>query len=279
MLGGIIILHMKRPKNRFLLCAILFISSQFFSTVSFSQAKIKEYSEIDPIVDEPISKNRMLALEIYKRLAGIGTAIDNPVLAEMEAQLDLGDKMAAARIATEEPSFYNLVVRDFAARMSNIDESINAPLTDFVASFIGATRDGLDARTLLTGNHYYMGSAETGVPEEIVADLLKSNRHYEGLESGDFDLASTLTKIDNQNLRTPNDNYVSHPDAAGVITSRAFMGAHALDGTNRRLVEYTFKQFTCNDMEDWADATATDIRVGRDIDRFPGGEGAKYLTT
>lgn len=57
------------------------------------------------------------------------------------------------------------------------------------------------------------------------------------------------------------------------------MGAHALDGTNRRLVQYTVKQFACFEMSEWADATASDIRVGRDVDRAPGGETSKFLTT
>ncbi|MCJ8277000.1 MAG: DUF1585 domain-containing protein, partial [Bdellovibrionales bacterium] len=80
-------------------------------------------------------------------------------------------------------------------------------------------------------------------------------------------------------VRGPGDALVDHPDPAGVITSRAFMEAHASAGTNRRLVEFTMRQFTCNPIENWADSTSPDSRVGRDIDRYPGGDGSKFQTT
>ena len=39
------------------------------------------------------------------------------------------------------------------------------------------------------------------------------------------------------------------------------------------------RAFTCNPIEDWSDTTSPDIRVGKDVDRFPGGDGAKFQTT
>ncbi len=249
------------------------------SVLIVSSIKEKTYSEVDSQVDRPISANRSLALEIYKRLAGVRTPIDNPILTEMERAIDQGNLRGAAEIATQEASFYNTVVRDFAARMSTRDESINQPFNDFIANFIGVTRDQLDARLLLTGSFFYMGDEQAAVARDILTDVLASNNHYRQLESDNYDFASVLTRMNNQFIRASGGSVTQHPDSAGVITSRAFMEAHATAGTNRRLVEYTFKQFTCNNMEEWADATATDIRVGRDIDRFPGGEGSKYLTT
>jgi hypothetical protein len=249
------------------------------SVAAIESIPTKAYEEIIPRVDESVSDNRQLALEIYKRLAGITTPIDNPVLIEMERHIDRGDLKEAAKIATTESSFYNLVVRDFAARMSTREVTINEPFNDFIATFIGVTRDDLDARTLLTGNHFYMGNSETNVPSNIEPDLLLSNNHYARLEADNYDFASVLTRVNTQYIRIPGGDTVPHPDAAGVITSRTFMAAHAVDGTNRRPVEFTFNQFTCFEMEEWGDATATDIRVGQDIDRFPGGEGANYQTT
>lgn len=239
----------------------------------------KLYPEIDINIDQNISNSRELALEIYKRLAGISTPIDNPVLIEMEAMINANNLLGAAKIATEESSFYNLVIRDFAARMSTREETINEPFNDFTATFIGVVRDNLDARLLLTGNMFYMGNTQVGVPNNMATDILGSNNHFSQLESNNYDYASVLESNPVQRIRTPGNGLVNHPDAAGVITSRTFMAAHATAGTNRRLVEFTMKQFTCNNMEDWADATAPDSRIGRDIDRFPGGEGSKFLTT
>lgn len=248
--------------------------------VPVSSIETKKYSDFDINVDAPISANRKLALEIYKRLVGITTPIDNPLLVEMENKLNQGDKRGAAQLATQESGFYNLVVRDFAARMSTREESINETFNDFIATFIGVIRDNLDARLLLTGNFFYKANIDTPVRSNTLSDILGSNRHYSDLENNNYDFASVLTKENAQYMASSDrSSFVTHPDAAGVITSRAFMGAHALDGTNRRLVQYTVKQFACFEMSEWADATASDIRVGRDVDRAPGGETSKFLTT
>lgn len=244
----------------------------------------KEYGRFQINVDQPVSANRSRALAIYKRLVGVGTPIDNPILLAMERQLDANNLVGAAQLATTEPGFLNLVVRDFASRMSTRDESINEQFNDFTATVIGVVRDQIDARQLLYGEFFYRGSASAPVRQNLSNDILESNDHYSDLANignrqWSYDYSSVLERVNQQYLRLPDGGTTSHPDAAGVLTSRAFMGAHALDGTNRRLVEYTMKQFTCNDMEDWADAKATDMRVGRDIDRFPGGEGGKYQTT
>ncbi len=249
------------------------------SVSAVESIETKAYEDVTPRDSGEISDTRLRALEIYKRLAGVTTPIDNPILVEMEQHLSRGNPKAAARLATQESSFYNLVVRDFAARMSTREVTINENFNDFIATFIGVTRDDVDARQLLTGNFIYRGSGDTNVPSDLEQDLLRSNNHYLALQNENYDFASVLTRTDSQYLRLPNGGVTTHPDAAGVITSRAFMGAHAVDGTNRRLVEFTFNQFTCFEMEEWGDATATDIRVGPDIDRFPGGEGANYQST
>lgn len=244
-----------------------------------SQLPKKTYEAYNIDVDGVITPERSRALELYKRLVGVRAPIDHPTLIAMEDAIASGDISGAAHLATAEPGFYNLVVRDWAARMSTRDESINSDFTDFVATIIGVTRDDIDARKLLTGNFFYRGSIDAAVDSDLVDDIIRSNNHYSQLSAENYDFSTVLTRENSQYLRVDNDNSRIHPDSAGVLTSRAFMEAHAVAGTNRRLVEYTVKQFACFEMEEWADANATDIRVGRDIDRQPGGEGSKYLTT
>ena len=222
---------------------------------------LKEYAAITPVVDASVSPNRARALELYKRLVGVNTPIDNPVLVRMESQLNAGNALGAAQIATEEDGFFNHVVRDMAAKMSTLDESVKAPLNDMVAAFIGVTRDQLDARLLLTGNFYYMGNNGAAVVNNLQADVVESINHYLALENQGYNLASVLERRDTQMVRVAGGNSLAaNPDPAGVITSRSFMEAHATAGTNRRLVEQTMKQFTCNPIESWADATSSDAR-------------------
>lgn len=234
---------------------------------------------IDP--NTPISTERRRAHDLYKRITGINTPIDNPAVVEMENLVKAGNEVGAALRATQEPEFYNITVRDMAARMSTRDNTVNTPLNDMVATIIGVVRDNVSAQELLTGNFTYRGDRMlAAVPDAEVDDFLLSNRHYQSLEDGRFNLAKVLKRVNGQKLLNGAANaVVDHPDAAGVLTSRAFMSAHAIAGTNRRLVEYTFKEFLCIPIAQWADVTGTDTYVGRDVDRAPGNDHNKYKTT
>jgi hypothetical protein len=229
------------------------------------------------LADDP-SAIEQKARKIYERLTGTKLPIDSPLIAKMADLLNKGDLLGASQIATADPNFYNITVKLMALELSTRDETIKTPLNDMVAGFIGVTRDAKDARELLTGNFYYMGSG-TGIRSDILADILLSNNHYADLESNRVDLAANLVRVEGQVIATSATTSSPNPDPAGILTSRSFMGAHALMGTNRRLVEYTFREFMCVPLSEWADTGASDARIGRDIDRFPAGDHMKFLTS
>lgn len=218
------------------------------------------------------------ARKIYERLTGTKLPIDSPLIAQMASLLNKGDLSGAAQIATQDPDFYNITVKLMALQLSTRDETIKTALNDFVASMIGVTRDMRDARELLTGNFYYRGTGDN-IRSDLVADLLISNNHYADLETNRVNLAANLVRVEGQMLATSATATAANPDPAGVLTSRTFMGEHALAGTNRRLVEYTFREFMCVPLNEWADTGASDARIGRDIDRFPAGDHMKFQTS
>lgn len=232
------------------------------------------------------------AKKIYERLTSTKIAGDSSVLQQMTDKVAAGDLKGAAQIATADKNFLNLTVKQMALRMSTREETIRIPLNDFAAGFIGITRDQKDARELLTGNFYYMGDIALIRPADaalvpapqgyrLLEDVVRSNRHYETIDNGVIDIGKVLKRVEGQQLASQNDanTLVFNIDSAGVLTSRAFMMAHAVAGTNRRLVEYTFREFMCVDISSWADTAASDTRIGRDIDRFPGGDHSKFETT
>ncbi|MBX7231878.1 MAG: hypothetical protein K1X29_07305 [Bdellovibrionales bacterium] len=232
-------------------------------------------------LNAPITPELERAQTIFKRITGIKTPIDNPILQKMADKIKEEKADEAALLATDDSSFYNITVRDMAARMSTRDETTNTPLNDLVATIIGVARDDLPATDLLTGNYSYRGDPKlTAVPNDEIKDFLLSNNHYQYLEQGRYDLKKVLMKVVGQKLYNGSTgSVVPNPDTAGVITSRAFMAAHAVAGTNRRLVEYTFREFLCIPINQWADTSGTDTFVGRDVDRAPGGIHEKYKTT
>ncbi len=233
------------------------------------------------------------AAQLYTRITGVKIPATAPIISGindarvpqqtvtrgMVQYLQDGQPLQAALLATQEDSFYNTTVRDFAKRMSTRDETVNTPLNDLVATVIGVAANEKDARLLLTGNFYYMGDpATTALPNDLQRDLLTSNNHYESMERVGYNLRRVLKRMDGQKVFT-GTTIVDHPDPAGLITSRAFMAAHAVAGTNRRLVEFAFREFMCIPIAGWADSTGPDNYIGRDVDRFPGGDHAKFLTT
>lgn len=239
---------------------------------------------IDPAMN--VSPEMEKAALLYKRLAGVSTSLANPIISDMATDIANGNLIGAAARATETREFLNITVRDFAARMSTREETVNAPLNDFIATVIGVTRDNTNAKQLLSGDFLYEGDlSKAAVSKNRIQDMALSNRHFEELAAGRFDIGDVLIKKSPQVLFNGNMNaepataLVPNNDAAGILTSRAFMEAHATAGTNRRLVEYTFREFLCVPMEKWADSEGPDNYVGRDIDRFPAGDHNKYTTS
>jgi hypothetical protein len=255
----------------------IFIS--LIATSLMITAGVKVEAQIKPLVNAPNPSDlEQKARKIYEHLTGTKVPVDNPKIKQMAEMILNGNMAGAAQIATEDHNFYNITVKLMALEMSTREETIKTPLNDLVASFIGVARDQRDARELLNGNFYYMGSG-TGIRSNLVTDILTSNNHYQDLEKNRVDLAANLVRVEGQKIATDAATTVDHPDAAGVLTSRAFMAAHAIMGTNRRLVEYTFREFMCVPLEKWADTGASDSRIGRDIDRFPAGDHNKFLTS
>lgn len=222
---------------------------------------------------------------MLSRLTGVRWPSDSPIISQMADRISAGDKVAAAAIATQQAQFYSVAVKEMAAALSTREETVATPLNDFVATVIGVTRDEIDARELLYGNFYYAADPAkiTGVTPAIRnnlnADLLLSNNHYVDLERSNLDLGSTLIRVDGQMLPTSATTSIPNPDPAGILTSHSFLGAHAVAGTNRRIIEFSFREFMCTPMIGMADTSAPDVRIGRDVERTPGGDANKFQTT
>jgi len=239
-----------------------------------------------------ITPSLIKAKKLFEKMNGVATPIYNPRLKQMATLIDENRLFDAAGYAIEDntgpdfnnpsdttyynPSFYNITIRDFAAPMSTREESVNTGLNDFIATVIGNVRDNLSAKELVTGNYIYMANpAKAAVPSNMERDIVRSNLHYSSLASGGFNLARVLTKAPQKLFN--GTSVVDNPDPAGVLTSRTFMGAHAIAGTNRRMIEYTFREFLCIPIEKWAYNQGSDNYIGRDIERLPGGSATKFV--
>ena len=100
------------------------------------------------------------AKRIFDRIAGVPP---NPAeLAQMATFIQSGDPTSAANIAMQAPQFYNTTLKNFAMPWTNRDQSVFAPLNDYVATFIGMVRDNVDFSTALSADLLYMSTAKIG---------------------------------------------------------------------------------------------------------------------
>lgn len=222
------------------------------------------------------------ARRLFNRIAGYSLPSSDPRLSQMKTLISQGRALEAAKIASSDDQFLNITVRQFAAPLSNRAETTRVPLNDFIAMFIGATRDGLDSRRLLYDNFLYVGNygdaafraACTSVacnytpnPNNGVTtarDLL----HFTEMDRLGMNLAKSLVRIEPQ-----------RPDLAkpaGVFTTYAWSTAHYNMGTNRRSFEYAFREFMCTSIQEMADFSIPDDRVRQDVDRAPGGDATTF---
>jgi hypothetical protein len=209
---------------------------------------------------------RSQAKRMHDRLAGVPPTA--AVLDQMAADIGAGRTTDAAYRAMEHRSFYDVTLKNFAMPWTNRDQTVFAPLNDYVATVIGMVRDDLPFNLLLSDDILYTGGTAPGVPAYSPA----SNAHYEALESTNANLKTALVR-NTQSALTG-----LPPDAtAGVITSRAAAEAFFIAGTNRAMLRFTLLNHLCVDLEQVQDPTRPPDRIRQDVSRSPGGDARVFL--
>lgn len=199
------------------------------------------------------------AKTIFRRLTGTGLLASDPRLAQMVKAIESGKPEDAARIATTDKSFYNVTLRNWAAPWSSKDAMPDNTFDDMQATAIGIVRDELDGRLLLTGKLHYEGKASADLPLSVATSA--DNDHYKAIEDSGQDLSKVLVKVDAA--------IDALPEAAGVLTSRAFSAAYYSAGTNRRAVVFAIEKFLCTPQTSWRDPNLPETYIRRDVHRDP----------
>jgi len=210
------------------------------------------------------------AKRIHDRLAGVPPS--ESVLLQMKTDIDNGDAIAAARLAMDNDSFYNVTVKNWASPWTNRDFDVFVPLNDYTATVVGLVRDSdqYDFREVLYGDHLYVGKSSLG----LAPYSNTSNAHYEQLESGGYSLKDNLVHMSQASVTgLPADA------TAGVITTRAAAKAFFINGTNRAQFRFTMINYLCRDLEQVHDITRTPDRIRQDVSRSPGGDSRVFLNT
>ncbi len=209
---------------------------------------------------------REQAKVIHDRLAGVPAS--DAVLTQMETAIAGGDANAAAYIAMDNASFYNVTLKNFAAPWTNRDQSVFVPLNDYIATVIGMVRDDVPFNTLLSADLTYIG--RPGVVG--TAPAAGNNNHYEQLEAQHVNLRDDLIASDQASIMNIPGNAT-----AGIMTSRAASEAFYVAGTNRAMFRFTLLNHMCNDMEQMHDTKLPPDWIRQDVSRSPGGDSRLFL--
>jgi hypothetical protein len=214
-----------------------------------------------PALADPTSQ----AQRIYQRIAGVQPS--DATLTTMTADITGGNPLAAAQLATSDPSFYNVVLKNFVTPWSNRDQTVFAPLNDYTATVIGMVRDDVAFNTVLSADILYKSNA-SGLPGVSAAN----NNHYATAEQDGVDLKATL-------VATTQSAAYGLPTAAtaGVMTTRGGSSAFFINGTNRAMFRFTLINHLCTDLNPIMDITRPPDRVRQDVSRSPGGDSRIFL--
>jgi hypothetical protein len=209
---------------------------------------------------------RTQAKRLHDRIAGVPPSAS--ILNQMANLIASNQAVAAANIALQAPSFYNVTLKNFVTPWTNRDQTVFAPLNDYTATVIGMVRDDVPFNTVLSGDILYVGGA--GLPAYSNTD----NNLYQALEDQDLNLASPSVLV-----QTTQSAATGLPAGAtaGVMTTRAASQAFFINGTNRAMFRFTLINHLCKDMEQVQDTTRPPDRIRQDVSRSPGGDSRLFL--
>jgi hypothetical protein len=207
------------------------------------------------------------AERLFGRITGVPPSA--AVLTQMSTDISSGSALAAAQLAMQDPSFYNVTLRNFAAPMTNKAQTVFVPLNDYTATIIGMIRDNVPFNTVLSADLIYTGNV-SGAPAYSSAN----NNHYQYLDSSGADLSKVL-KSQTQSALTG----IPSAATAGVMTTYAGASAFFYKGTNRAMVRFTLINYMCDDINTIMDITRPPDRIRQDPSRSPGGDNRVFLNT
>ena len=212
---------------------------------------------------------RQQAFRIHNRLAGVPPS--EAVLTAMEGDIGSGGNgpVNAAMRAMNDPHFYTVTLKNFAAPWTNRDQNAFVPLNDYTTLVIGMVKDNVPFDQLLSADLLYV-DANQGLPSA------SSNAHYEQLEQS---MMQNGFNPQTQIVATTQSGAYALPAAAtaGAITTRAASQAFFIAGTNRAMFRFTLINHMCMDLEQVHDTSIVPDRIRQDVSRSPGGDSRVFL--
>jgi hypothetical protein len=211
--------------------------------------------------------NKDQAKRMYDRIAGV-TASD----ATLTSMVGMDAAQAALNIVTKDPAFYNNTIRNLAMPWTNRDQTVFAPLNDYVATVVGMVRDDVPFNTLLSADLVYIADASATSTYSLPAYSPANNDLYQQMDDNGVDLKAHLVSSTQSALTG-----LPTTATAGVLTTRGAASAFFINGTNRAMFRFTMMNHLCSDLQTIMDTTRPPDRIRQDVTRSPGGDSGLFL--
>ena len=114
-------------------------------------------------------------------------------------------------------TFYTTVLKNWVTPWTNREQTVFAPLNDYVATFIGMVRDDHPFNEALSADLTYVVNGVTPAASS------SNNTHYETAENNAVNLKTALTPVLQSSVQG-----IPPSATAGFITSRTTRGANSL---------------------------------------------------
>ncbi|MEA3106404.1 MAG: hypothetical protein QOI88_1009 [Gammaproteobacteria bacterium] len=211
--------------------------------------------------------NKDQAKRMYDRIAGVAASD-----ATLTSMVGMDATQAALNIVTKDPAFYNNTIRNLAMPWTNRDQTVFAPLNDYVATVVGMVRDDVPFNTLLSADLVYIADATATSTYSLPAYSPANNDLYQQMDDNGVDLKAHLVSSTQSALTG-----IPATATAGVMTTRGAAAAFFINGTNRAMFRFTVMNHLCSDLQTIMDTTRPPDRIRQDVTRSPGGDSGLFL--
>lgn len=219
------------------------------------------------------------ASALYRRITGVPLALDNTTVRPgMESALLAGNTFDAAMLATQTADFLNVTARLFADPMTNQFSYDAVPLNETTAVIVGAIRDDLDFRRLLTDSFTYR-FPESSLPSPRGGTSFSPYpRYYSESPELHYTQAHDELRIGLESLQYLPQPRPDDVDHTAFMGSSKWAGDALYMGTNRRAIKMLLEHTQCTTIEQVADSNLSDHWIRRDVDRSPAGNPTTFGT-
>ena len=215
-----------------------------------------------------VAGEREQAQRIHDRITGVPPSPDTlDTMTNLMTTDPTG--VQAALHATNDPRFYTVTLKNFAAPWTNRDQSPFVPLNDYTTLVIGMVRDNVPFDQILYGDLLYYAPGVSPMPSA------SNNDHFAALETRMRHPSFSPSELQQA---TQSGMYGLPANAtAGAMTTRAAAEAFFVAGTNRAMFRFTLVNHMCMDLEQVQDTTLPPDRIRQDVSRSPGGDSRVFL--